>query len=234
MDSLFGSEAATPPKAPARNEAAHRGPEGRAPRAQPERDRARLLRALRSPPGPQDGQARPRGRAHPFEVRAPLPALPRDPRAQGRPGGRGRAARRRLEREGDLRLPAGRQLHRLPDPEAVGGGRAGGPGGQAARQAPGRAQGDAEGDGGDPPLPGEPEPRRVPHPRGAGPDRHTPQPQDLRANTRPQPRALRPREAEGTGQGEEGDAIRGDAGGTSSGARTSVTWTTGASAAGPT
>ena len=53
-------------------------------------------------------RAGPRGGARPLEVRAPLPALPRDPRAQGRPGGRGGAARRRLEREGHLRLPAGR------------------------------------------------------------------------------------------------------------------------------
>jgi DNA-directed RNA polymerase specialized sigma24 family protein len=32
-------------------------------------------------PGPQDGEARARGRARTFEVHATLPTLPRDPRA---------------------------------------------------------------------------------------------------------------------------------------------------------
>lgn len=52
-------------------------------------------------PCPQDGQARPRAGARPVAVRAPLPAVPRDPRAEGRPCGGGGAARRRLERQGD-------------------------------------------------------------------------------------------------------------------------------------
>ena len=63
---------------------------------------------------------RPHRGARPAALWAPLPALPREPRAQGRQGDRGGVARGRLEREGDLRLPPGRHLHRLPDPEAVG------------------------------------------------------------------------------------------------------------------
>src|SRR5215208_3264820 len=88
----------------ARREAAHRGPQGRASRLQPERDLARLLRALWAPSAPQDGQARPHRGARPAAVCAPLPALPREPRAQGRQGGRGSVARGRVEREGYLRV----------------------------------------------------------------------------------------------------------------------------------
>ena len=63
----------------ARREAAHRGPQGRASRLQPERDLARLLRALWAPSGPQDGQARPHRGARPAAVCAPLRFVRRFP-----------------------------------------------------------------------------------------------------------------------------------------------------------
>ena len=47
------------------------------------------------------------------------------------------------------------------------------------------------------------------------------------AESRPKPGALRPREAEGTGKGEEGDAFRGETAAPVLAARTSGTWTTG-------
>src|ERR671921_997277 len=50
----FGSSPRAP-EAAARHAAPRRGPEGRVPRLQPERDLARVLRALRESPGPQDG-----------------------------------------------------------------------------------------------------------------------------------------------------------------------------------
>jgi putative transposase len=42
---------------------------------------SRICYALRAPSGPQDGETRPRGGTFALEVRAPLPALPRDPGA---------------------------------------------------------------------------------------------------------------------------------------------------------
>src|SRR5829696_1179044 len=57
-------------------QAPHRGPQGRAPSPQPQRDRRDLLRQVRQAPRPQDRQARARRGARPAQDGATLCALP--------------------------------------------------------------------------------------------------------------------------------------------------------------
>ena len=131
------------------------------------------------------------------------------PRARRAQACHSRAARRRLEREGHRRLPAGAPLDRPQGPEALGRGGRGGSRGQAPREAARRPQGGPEGHRGRQAPPAQPQPRRLPGPCRPCTGGHPPQPEDLRAHPRHQPRPLRPGQAEGAIQGAAGDAVRG-------------------------
>ncbi len=76
--------------------APHRRPQGRTPRAQPQRDRQDLLRPLRKEAAPGDRARCPRRGAAAHQGFQALRALPRDRGGQGAQEGRRRAALRRV------------------------------------------------------------------------------------------------------------------------------------------
>jgi hypothetical protein len=101
-------------EAAARREAPHRGPQGRVPRLQPQRDSQRKPHGLRQEARRPFGGTGARRGARAAEDREELPTLPRGPGRSGGPGGHRGAAALRLERQGHSRLLRGPPRDRLP------------------------------------------------------------------------------------------------------------------------